>query len=99
MEIKEAQNKIFKIAEKINSGKENELKPEISLMKLMEKAGNLSGEFYSQKTNNGFNEEKLKGAIVGIVLEAMLISKLLNIDISNEIEVKINELNNKYGLD
>jgi len=100
MEISEMQNSMLEIAEKMNEGKDCGVTAELSPMRLAEEVGILSGEFFNQKVKpENFNEENRKKAIRDIILESLLLAELLDIDISKDLESKINELKERFKLD
>jgi len=99
MEFKEAQDKIMKIAEKINEGKDCEVTTDLSLMRLTEEVGGLAGESFNRVARpEKFSEENLRNGICNTVLESCLLAKLLDINLSEELGEKITELNKRFDI-
>ena len=98
MEIDEIQNKIMKIAEKISEESGCKLEAELSWTHLMEEVGEIAREFFNKKARpEKFDEKNLKEEVCDVILESLVLAKLLNVDISEALNKKINKLNERHG--
>jgi NTP pyrophosphatase (non-canonical NTP hydrolase) len=96
MEINEIQKKIFEYAKKRSGKKGYVLNEEICTIHLMEELGELSAQIFNKKARpEKFDEKNLKEEISDVILEALILSSLLNMDISKELNAKIDELNKR----
>ena len=99
MKIEETQDKIMKIAEKISKDTNCELDAEISFMHITEEVGEIAREFVNKKIRpEKFDIENLKEEVCDVILDSFVLAKLLNMDLSEELEKKINKLNVRNGL-
>ncbi|MEM4230831.1 MAG: MazG nucleotide pyrophosphohydrolase domain-containing protein [Candidatus Pacearchaeota archaeon] len=95
-DINEIQKRIAEFAEKRAKIKNFELNEEISLIHIMEELGELSSQIFNKKARpEKFNYKNLKEEVCDVILESMILSKLLNIDLSKELNNKIEELNKR----
>jgi len=94
-DINKIQEKIMEFAEKRAKIKNFRLDEETSLIHLMEELGELSSQMFNKKARpEKFKPENLKEEVCDIILESMILSKILNIDLPKELNNKIDELNN-----
>lgn len=96
MEIEEIQNKIVEFAEKRARIKKYELKEEISLIHIMEELGEVSRQIFNKKARSEkFSQENLNEEIIDVLLETLLLAKIEGIELTKELNNKIDELNKR----
>lgn len=96
MEINEIQERISEFGRKRAETKGYELNEEICAIHLMEELGELSAQIFNKKARHEkFNEKNLKEEVCDVILESMILAKKLNIDLSKELNSKIDELNKR----
>ena len=89
----------MKIAEKISKNTNQELEAEISFMHMTEEVGEIAREFVNQKIRpEKFDKENMKEEVCDVILDSLVLAKLLDMDISKELNKKIEKLNKKNGL-
>jgi NTP pyrophosphatase (non-canonical NTP hydrolase) len=94
--INELQKRIMEFAKKRAKIKNYKLNEEISLIHIMEELGELSSQMFNKKARpEKFKPENLKEEICDVILESMILSKILNMDLAKELNNKIDELNNR----
>ncbi len=90
METEEIQNKIVEVAEKRAKQKGYKINKEISTIQLMEELGEIASQLFSEKARKEkFSEENLKEEICNIILESSILAKILNVNLSEELNKKI----------
>jgi len=96
MDIKEIQRKVIEVGKKRQEIKNYKITEELCLIHLMEEVGELAGQLYNKKARREkFNKENLKEEVCDVILESMILADLLNINLSEELNKKINELNQR----
>ncbi len=98
--ITKMQNNMLRIANKINEGKSCEVTPELAVMRVMENVGLIARESFNYTTDSkDFDGEIMNRSVCSATLEILLLAELLDIDLSEELEKKINKLNEKLDLE
>lgn len=98
MDIKEIEQRIVDFAKKRVSAEKSELLPELSYIHLTEEAGEVARELFNKKVRPDlFNKENLKEEIVDVILEAVLLAHLCEVDLDKEIKQKIDLLFKRHG--
>lgn len=100
MEIKEAQEKAYKVIEDYNKKHGLKHNKETVFYHLVEEIGELSREIYNEKNNwrKEFNEEKIAEEIIDVLSQLLILSKDYNIDIEHEFNKKIEKLKQRFDL-
>lgn len=92
-EIEEIRKKLVKFEEKRAKTKNYNPSIELYTLHLMEEVGELAEQLFSKKVRpERFNENVLKEEVCDVILVALGISNLLNIDLSKELNKKLDEL-------
>ena len=98
MDIKEIEKRIVDFAKKRVSAEKTELLPELSYIHLTEEMGEVARQLSNKKIRpNLFDKENLKEEIVDVILEAILLANLCEVDLDKDIKQKIDTLFKKYG--
>jgi NTP pyrophosphatase (non-canonical NTP hydrolase) len=93
MDIKEIEKRIMDFAKKRASAKNFDLTPELSYIHLTEELGEVARQLSNKKIRpNLFDEANLKEEIVDIILEAIILANICEVDLDKEISQKIDAL-------
>lgn len=96
MEIEDIQNRVYEFAKKRAEIKNFKLDQETCLIHLMEEVGELAEQIYNKKARKDkYDDEVLKEEIGDIILEAMILAKTTNMNLSEQLDNKIKELNDR----
>lgn len=98
MDIQEIQEKIVKFAKQRAEQGKFTLDEELSLIHLIEELGEVSRQIFNKKARpEKFNQNNLKEEVCDVILESFILANLLNIDLSKELNIKIEELNKRFN--
>ena len=93
MEFKELMQKVAEYQEKRFKKKGCDITEEIIVMHLMEELGEIASELVSKKIRpDKFNPENLKEEVCDVILVSFGLASLLNIDLSKELNKKIDKV-------
>ncbi len=96
MEIETARDRVMEFANKRAKAKNFQLDEKISLIHIMEELGELSRQIFNKAARpEKYDYENLKGEVCDVILEIMVLSKILNMDLSKELDKKLNELKSR----
>ena len=96
MEIEEAQKRVLEFEKKWAELKDIEFTPELTTLHLIEEVGEMTKQlFYKKAKPNKFDEENLKEEVIDVILVSLCLADKLKINLSEEIDKKINELNKR----
>ncbi|RMF92892.1 MAG: hypothetical protein D6734_11250 [Candidatus Schekmanbacteria bacterium] len=98
MDIKEIEKRIVDFAKKRASAKNFDLTPELSYIHLTEEMGEIARQLSNEKIRPDlFDKDNLKEEIVDVILEAIILANLCEVDLDKEIKQKIDALFKKHG--
>jgi NTP pyrophosphatase (non-canonical NTP hydrolase) len=97
MEIEEIQKRISEVSEKRQIIKRYKNTPELSFIHLTEELGEIGSQLFSkQARKDRFDIINLKEEVCDAILESLVLADLLDINLSEELNNKINKLQEKY---
>jgi len=97
MEIEEIQKRIVEVAKLRQNKKGYTISEELSTIHLMEELGEIASQLFNKQARpDKFNRENLKEEVCDVILESMILADILNIDLSKELNDKIEKLMEKY---
>ena len=97
MEIEEIQKRIVEVAKLRQNKKGYNNTEELSTIHLMEELGEIASQLFSKQARpDKFNRENLKEEVCDIILESMILADILNINLSKELNDKIEKLMEEY---
>jgi NTP pyrophosphatase (non-canonical NTP hydrolase) len=80
------------------SAEKSELLPELSYIRLTEEVGKVAKQLFNKKVRpNLYDKANLKEEIVDVILEAVLLANLCEVDLDKDIRQKLDALFKKHG--
>ena len=99
MDVKEIRKRIVDFSTKRASKVGFTLTPETAFIHLTEEVGEIARQLSNKKIRKElYDKQNLKEEVVDVILEALLLSHLLNVDLDSEIDNKLKALYKKHGL-
>src|SRR3989344_7001270 len=100
MEIKELQDKAWKIIESYNKKHNMQHRKDTMFYHLVEEIGELSRQFYNEQDNwrENFNKENFDEELIDILFFILIIAKDYNVNIEETFNEKIQKLKQKFNL-
>ena len=96
MEIEEIQKRVLEFEKKWENAKNVKFDAELTMLHLTEEVGELAQQlFYKKAKQEKFNEEKVKEELCDVILVALCLADKLKINLSEELNKKIEQLNKR----
>lgn len=96
MEIEEIQKRVLEFEKRWETAKNIKFDVDLTMLHLTEEIGELAQQlFYKKAKPDKFNEEKAKEELCDVLLVALCLADKLKINVSEELNKKIEELNKR----
>ncbi|HLC56638.1 MAG TPA: MazG nucleotide pyrophosphohydrolase domain-containing protein [Candidatus Nanoarchaeia archaeon] len=98
MDINEIEKRIVNFAKKRASIKNFDITPELSFIHLAEELGEVARQLSNKEMRPDlFDENNLKEEIVDVILEAIILANICEVDLDKKINQKIDNLFKKHN--